>query len=293
MILMIMAEVMLRQIPNEYKDKKEYVDKNAGNISILCLGDSHSFYNINPKYLSMPSFNAANSSQTLDYDWMIFNHYKDKLQKLRFILIPISYSSLYEKLAAGIESWRVKNYTLYFGLQPAFNPRYYSELLNSSTKINIQKIIDYYCFGKYQHNTTTLGFATDYSGISGNTLEYSSVIASKRNLKSSTQFLNENIAYLEAIIAGAHQKNVKVILFTSPVYSGYFNKMDKTQLEETRDIAIMMTKKYSNVVYKDYLRDGYFTDADFYDADHLNGMGSEKFTKRLDSVISSTVSVTN
>lgn len=283
--MMIIGEIMLRRIPNEYKAKKAYLDNNAANIRILCLGNSHSFYNIDPQYFSLPAFNAGNSSQTLDYDWLIFNKYKDKLQQLRYVLMPISYSTLYEKLDAGIESWRVKNYTLYYQVSNTHNPEYYSELLNSSTRINLQKLYDYYLHGKYQNNITPLGFANDYSSKVQNDIEKLSAMAAERNTKTSDRFLKENIGYLEKIIETVKEKKATLVFFTSPVYHTYYDKMNKEQLNKTQDEINALINKYPGIIYKNFINDSSFTRADFYDGDHMNEIGAEKFTKKLDLII--------
>ena len=64
----ILLETFLRQIPNDYTLKREYLDKNSDSVQVLVLGSSHAIHGINPALMNKRSFNAANWSQSLDYD---------------------------------------------------------------------------------------------------------------------------------------------------------------------------------------------------------------------------------
>jgi len=71
-ICAICMELLLRQLPNDYKYKKEYLDAHANKIETLILGSSHSFFDLDPTYFSNITFNAGEVSQTLNYDFEIF-----------------------------------------------------------------------------------------------------------------------------------------------------------------------------------------------------------------------------
>ena len=66
--LTVVVEFLVRKIPNVYGYKFEEITKNDKHYKTLILGSSHSFFGINPDYLSDPSFNAANVSQDFKYD---------------------------------------------------------------------------------------------------------------------------------------------------------------------------------------------------------------------------------
>jgi hypothetical protein len=44
---------------------------------------------------------------------------------------------------------------------------------------------------------------------------------------------------------------------------------------------------YSNVIYVNFLTSNLFDQEDFYDADHLNEIGSRKFTLEIEKLIDS------
>ncbi len=116
LIFIVIMELLLRNIPNTYSYKKNYLDQHSNEIEILFLGSSHAYRAINPKFIHLNGFNAALISQSLDYDIEILKKYEKQMDKLKFIVIPIDYFSLYNRLETGIENWRIKNYNLYYGL---------------------------------------------------------------------------------------------------------------------------------------------------------------------------------
>ena len=114
LIFMLIMELLLRNIPNDYSYKKNYLDQHSNEIETLFLGSSHAYYAINPEFIHSTSFNAAYFSQSLDYDIEILKKYYKQSIKLKYIVVPIDYLSLYNRLETGVESWRIKNYIIYY-----------------------------------------------------------------------------------------------------------------------------------------------------------------------------------
>ena len=111
---LILCEMAERCPDNDYKFKNKYLTENADSIQVLILGSSHSFFGIDPSYFDLNAFNAANVSQSLKYDYFIFDKFKDKMNSLKCVILPISYFSLFSDLEGGIEDWRVTNYSLFY-----------------------------------------------------------------------------------------------------------------------------------------------------------------------------------
>jgi len=278
-------EFLLRNIPNDYKFKKEYLDNHSQNIEILCLGSSHTYYGINPAYFNKKSFNGSHVSQTLDYDLKILRKYQDRLNSLKYILIPISYFTLYSKLDRGIESWRVKNYPLYYNIQ-SYNIKDYSEVLSINTGTNARRIYSYYIKKNEEITTSELGYGTSHSSKNQQDLIKSGIEAAKRHTtKKDDTLFNENIENLKSIIQLAQQNKSIVIFFTPPAYYTYSENLNPNQLEKTVNTINKIAKEYDNTLYINYMHDKRFHKSDFFDADHLNEIGAEKLTKLLNNLI--------
>ena len=65
------------------------------NIKALFLGSSHTYYGINPEYFSRNSFNMSQMSQSLDLDYKILEKFEGRLSNIEYIILPISYFSLF------------------------------------------------------------------------------------------------------------------------------------------------------------------------------------------------------
>jgi hypothetical protein len=145
LLSLILLEILLRQIPNDYSYKKNYLNTHSCNIETLILGSSHAYYGIDPVYFSSGNvFNAAHVSQSLDYDYEILKQYDKKLTALKTVVIPVSYFTLWGKLSNGQESWRVKNYVIYYKISKTdFKLKYHFELFGNKFTTNIRQVKSY------------------------------------------------------------------------------------------------------------------------------------------------------
>jgi len=286
-IILLSTELLIRKIPNDYKYKKSQLDSISNSINILILGSSHAYYNVNPDYFDMPAYNAAHSSQTLKYDWLIARKYLDHADSLKFLLIPISYFSFFESMEHDTEAWRQKNYYLYYHINEPVSFNYKFELTSLPVRVNLKRVYDHYIKGKKGLFVNSKGFATDFVAGKKIDLEQKGLEAVSRNTKRDRSFARENFKYLQNIIDEANRKNTRVILFTAPAYHSYRNNLDRGQQLESDELLERILQNNPSVVYRNYLSDPGFLRFDFYDADHLNHLGAKKFTLKLNQLVDS------
>jgi hypothetical protein len=286
LIIGIVLEVSIRNIPNDYKYKKEYLDANAGQIETLILGSSETFRGVNPDYFSTNAFNAANNAQSLEYDYKILNMYKDSLKNLKTLIIPISYPTYYFNLKSSKGSRRIKYYNIYFGMTSSFDLTEYSEVLSNKIKYSYQNFVTYYINGNTLINCSTLGWTNQQKGGTLNLIDTGLKAARNHsfNINSTTtrQYFGKNLNYLESIIQWAAANDVEVILFTPPAYKSYTEALNPEQIRITIETSEDMASKYDNCVYLNKMTDPNFDIEDFYDANHLSGIGAQKLTLLLD-----------
>lgn len=279
-------EILLQKIPNDYSYKKNYLDNNSKFIKVLFLGNSHSYCGINPEHITGKSFSAAYFSQSLNYDLEILKKYENELDSLKFIVLPVSYVSLYSKLENSIEAWRVKNYTLYYGINTRYNFTDYFEILNSSLKNNSKKAYDFIFKNKTGVSCSALGWGKMPTSDDVRHLESSGIEAASRHTAKDERYLAELVQAIHSIIKIAEQKKAKVLLLTLPAYDRYVKSLDAYQLKKTVSILKKLDDSYHHVAYLNLLSDSGFGSSDFFDADHLSENGSKKLTIKINSVIS-------
>ena len=284
-VCIAIMELLLRNIPNDYSYKKNYLDQHSYQIETLFLGSSHSLYAVNPEYLNSNSFNAAHVAQSLDYDVEILKKYANQMDKLKYIIVPIDYFSLYNRLETGVEYWRIKNYTIYYGFDKSSGFVENLELLNGKCSENCFRVYKYLWKKKSEISCNQRGWGTNYNSKNKQDLFVTAKAAAKRHAKKSISFFDENVKIVDEIISIAKSKNVKVIFYTCPAYKTYVSQLNQEQLQKTILTIKGIQNLNTNVFYYNFLNDAKFTAKDFYDADHLNEIGAEKFSKKMDSII--------
>lgn len=276
-------EILLRNTPNDYLFKKQYLDKHSSEIETLILGSSHSFYGINPEYFSSNTFNASHISQSLNYDFEILKKYQEQFKNLKTIILPISYFTLFGKLEAGSESWRVKNYIIYYDLNSSKSLIDYSEVLSNRINVNVKRIASYYVLGNSTISCTDLGWGTSYNSKNARDLAETGKTAAMRHTREINsdkyqQIFQENIFNLESIIQWSNKNNVKILLLTPPAFKTYRQNLNQEQLKITINTTSDICSKYDNCIYDNLLSDTNFVATDFYDADHLSEIGAKKLS---------------
>jgi hypothetical protein len=286
-LISIPMEFLLRQIPNEYVYKKEYLDSHSNEIQTLVLGSSHFYFGIDPVYFSQNTFNAAHVSQSLDFDFEILKKYQNNFNRLKNIILPISYFTLRSKLEVGVDSWRIKNYVRYYGMDISLSLSAYIELLDNLSFANIKRLASLYIMKNPNIPCSELGWGTSYNSSKAQNLKITGKTAALRHSKDKDykSVFHENIITLTSFIEFCEKHNVNLIFVTPPAYVTYRENLDKEQLSQVIETITEMTEKHANCQYINLLDSPIFTADDFYDADHLNEIGAKKLSLLIDKEI--------
>lgn len=292
-ILVLPMEFLLRQIPNDYKYKKNYLDKNSNKIEVLFLGSSHAFYGLNPFYCTQNCFNASHISQPFKYDLEILKKYEHNWYKLKIVVLPISYFSLFQKLETGSEAWRVKNYIIYYEINTSNDLADHTEMLSNKLGVNLRRIASYYIKGNTAISCSTLGWCISCNSKNARNLVETGKTAAKRHTNKDFKYMNENVSILKSIIEFGQRYNIKIVLITLPAYKTYVANLNKEQLKKTVQTAENISNQFENCFYFNFLENKSFSELDFYDADHLNEIGAKRLTLLIDKIIIDKVENTN
>ena len=281
-LVAIISEISLRNIPNDYTIKSDYLNKNYLEIETLILGNSHAYRGFNPRYFSDRTFNAANVSQSIDYDFRIFHSHKEKLKNLKNIVCTISYNSYFSRLKMGESSWRAKNYNIYFG----FNPFVDFELTSNSLKYNFNRLKNFYLEDKSSIECDPQGYSPYMGTMEAKKFDKSCINATKRHRKKNNTYLQENIKYISDIAVFCEKENKNLLLITPPVSNCYRNNLNDNQLEEMMRLSDSIAAKYMSCKYMNMMQDSSFKKSDFYNADHLNDSGASKLSVMVNKFLS-------
>lgn len=284
----LFIELALRRVDNEYSYKNQWLTDNASKLKIFIAGGgSYSYYGINPEIFNRRTFNGAHVSQTLDYDYLILDKFIDKMDSLETVILTIGYSSMFKQLK-DVESFRISNYVDNYDL-PAETFTDNFGLFSFTFSQNIEKIrrgltSDISC--------DTNGFYWSKKNVDKNShrnidwIKNGLTRASYHHVDElNSQTYKENSMYLNKIIDLCSIHGVFVVILTSPTWSTYRDNLRSEQLNKMVVFCDSVASNNNNVMYLNMINDNRFTNDDFFDSDHLNIIGANKFTKILSDTI--------
>ena len=284
LILAGIMEVLLRNIPNDYSYKKEYLDNHAQEIETLILGSSHSFYGLNPAYFTEKTFNASHLDQYLNFDYAILKKYENSLKNLKNLVIPISYFTMTGRLEASPEAWRIKDYVIYYDLNTVHSIRDYSEVLYHDMVRNLERIVSYYLHGKPSITCSKLGWGVVYHSSQSKNLEHTGKHAARLHTVAHFKYLPKNQKNLTQILEFCKNRDINVVLFTPPASEPYIKYLNRKQLNITIQSAKKISDCYDKCIYINLLSSNQFCSGDFYDGDHLNEIGARKLSLLINDI---------
>lgn len=274
---LVCAEVYVENLPNPSRDKHQWMLQNSHEVKTLILGSSHTFYGIRPDLLPLPAFSLAQIAQTYRYDWYLLSHYT--MDSLQTVILPFSYFSLYEDFEnMPRERYNAIRYRLYMDCD-LHSPLSYYGFEWSSIDALMEKLKSL-----WQPQTLSwdsLGWGTDYSLVKRSPNWDNGMEAAKNNTYADTSLIALNVALLDSMMTYCDRRNVRLLLITTPLSSGFMENMSVQQVERNKRYLNLLLGRHPNVEYTDYSKDSDFVDMDFYDSHHLSEYGAKKLTLKL------------
>ncbi len=284
LILMSIMEFTLRSIPNEFKYKNTYLKENGDKIQTLILGNSHSYYGIDPDYFEENCFNASQVSQPLEYDEGILRYFENDLSSLNTVILNISAFSLFYDFETSDEPWRNKNYVLYYGMKHQNSYKDNSEVFSMRFSVNLRRISNY-VNDRHSLTCSENGWGNDYTSEKSKDLAESALKAAKKHNVTNYDHFDKNKKYLESIIDWCKKRKIKIILYTAPATKDYYQLIHPEQLKTTTDYLKKIAKTSDNCQYVNFLKSEEYSSEDFYDADHLNEKGVKKLSMKMADLV--------
>ena len=286
-LVAILIEFRLRQVPNPYKYKYEWMKKNAEDVGILVFGSSHTYFGIRPEFIDGKAFSLANVSQGNKQDLFLLKYWGERYKKLKTVILPISFFSWFGRgLEYGSESYRCRYYKIYMDcdLYPDWS-LYNLELSDVATaKQKYRKIRQ----GDTIPEFDQYGWGTDYKLSNKNMKSWEdgteAEAAVKRHTATSWNYIGDNFERMQEIATFCKNRHIQLVLITTPCWHTYYDHLDQKQLTKMYELTRQF-QQANNLIYLDYLKDPRFIANDFFDSNHLSDIGAEKFTKILNEDI--------
>lgn len=288
-VLFFGGEFYLRSLPNDFKTKNQYLEKNARDLKIMVLGASTLSMGVKPCFFDLqPAYNFAYASQNLEYNYWILRKCFDRMDSLRFVFLDMSWGASWnsgDQISPRIN----KFYRLYyecpdapfeFEMMSSIKELYY-RIRPRNGKDAYQSIDEDGYQSKYYddvpYDGETWKRSVEWSVNYNDELMHNELAASR---------YRNGVENMCNIIRKCQERNVKVILLTPPAMGMFYEQMDKDQLRIMYHVADSLTNAFDNVIYWDFMRaDSLFTVDEFYNPTHLNPRGAMKLTLMLNDSI--------
>ena len=279
-VLFVLAagEIVSRSLPSVYRYKAEYMRSHGKDIKVLVLGNSHTYYGIQPDKFGVAAFNLANITQTPEYDLALLKEYIDSMPCLEYVIIPISYCTYRDPAFEDSKIWY-------------FEVRYKVDMdlpVHSDISVYNLSIIDYDAYrGKLSNLVLkrksnicdSLGYGLNYTLASRETALWKEKGKWHAWMHKSPYCGRDSVVFrLQTEIIGLCRKHgARPVFVTTPCWETYREYLDPEQLEEMYRRANELVSAY-DAEYYDFLDDWRFVASDFHDVDHMSEYGAAKLT---------------
>lgn len=278
-------EYNLSYVVNSYNKQRTHLERQLDSIEILVLGDSHASIGINPDSFVRKGFNLSNVGQDFYYDAQLMYKYLDRLKKLKTVIISVSDFSFWYRLSDSPENFRVSLYNWFWDIppeSPKFDWGQHSKILLYSPRASLQYTLQGFHVDLVPNRTasgweppTSEGywrFVTNEMGENRSALRRSQV--HKHNFE-------PNLATLTALVKNLDKRKIQMVFVIPPTHQTYYTYSNKEWHDETAVVITRLANQYHSKWF-DYFKDDRFVTEDFYDPDHLNRLGAQKFSEILD-----------
>jgi hypothetical protein len=288
LLFLAYMEFKLGGVQNNYNFKKTCLENRLDSVEVLILGSSQAMYGINPEFFSTKAFNLSNASQSLYYDTRLALRYYERMPSLTHVIITVSYFSFDYQVIDGPEEWRDFYYSQFWNIKypevSNYDIRNYSRIAlyrPDSSFLYLLQGFDVSLVRCSPNGDLEMDTADNYLNIS-DSLGYERVRL--HTTYSRKKHFNDNVSDLEFLVAQLKKRKIKPVIVTPPVFSTYYKFVDNAKVKENQEAISMICLKY-NLEHHDYFKDSRFVQEDFFDNDHLNFVGAEKFSRILDKEI--------
>jgi hypothetical protein len=292
LLMCAVIEVGLLFRPNVYAYKRQYMENHLNDIRVLLLGSSHVEEAVKPELIGEGTFNLAISARLKEYDAALAEMYVPRMEKLEVLVMPVDYTNFFfnreipdkpsGQAGVNLVSTCRCMHTKYMGtrIDPIW---YWSEILNS--KLNFMS--------RFWNSNTQVLQECDSLGyikldvkdrkIGWETKARPALLSP--DLPIDEEAYQELWQVYESVAQITHKKGVRFVLFVSPVYETYKERITDTMYQDMLQFVEKLQQKYPNVEFYNFLYADGFLPEDFNDSSHLTDTGAVKLSKMLSGVI--------
>ena len=267
---------------NNQMTLKNKLLKTKVKTEVLVLGNSHTFFGINPDESEFKMLNLANKGRKLETDYYILKNNIVNLKKIKFVIIPISHYTL---LAGELSSKEKRLYFRFFEIK-----EYYQNLIDNHLLFNepFKELIDgVFKKNKEDHKEfiSELGWRPEIKTYIKDIKATKERIVGMEYRANNSENIDKNLIFLDSMTQLSVDKKFNIVFITPPYHKDYYEHWNKEYHNKIDKILRSISNEKSKVIYIRGKNLNINNDKYFKNSDHLNVGGARVLTKKIDSIL--------
>ncbi len=289
-VIFIIVELLVLEMPANYKNNSEYYSKNKDRIELMAFGTSQMAGAINPDFIEVPSICLASSSQHHKLDFTILKQLLPETKNLKHVVLELS-TSHFELPYNSKSFWKNSVYLKYFNVNAFERKTYFKDelIFISNSDIYSEKLKDYYLLNKDEESLNLYGFNMGEGHGVFRKYNYDKVAISKLkttpNQKENPAVFTHNTMYFYSMLDYLKEHQIQTIICSLPLYKTYREHLNPNIIRRRDSIIEVIKKTYPNVIFLNVENDPDFKVEDFNNANHLDLSGAKIFSEKLNEIL--------
>ncbi len=280
---LVLFEVYVRnQWIDPYDAKRAFLENEKSTCEVLILGTSHAWSGLNPEWVSKNCLNLANAFQPFYYDYQILEKYIPQMGSLNTIILPMSYTSFFNKPSA----YHQNLYSIYWNLSPYGETMIsdHSLVLSLGLERLVERLID------NENNFVNKGWLAlegEYNG----SFKLAKMRLDLMHENMDMQNWDESVSWLNKILALGKEHKLRMVLYYPP-YSKELNRQMEAYPFNQRINDYLTTLSGNDNIELHYFNNNEIYSNDlFKDADHLNAEGAFVLSSAIREILFNSITI--
>jgi hypothetical protein len=285
-LFLVGLEVYMRAMPNEYRYKAQWMERNIDSVETVILGSSKAYYGFRPDCFSSNAFNLATVSGRPDYDYEVLTKYAGKAKRLKTVIYPVFYELFFDPPFEECVEWpRAGYYQIYWDCHRHPLVSKYSLEIASFFAVKT-KLAEYAYYNGETCDSLGYGLQTNtkYMNADESAANLEILKSLMRHKAEDFRYEDYNYSYLEKMAQLCRQNHLRLILVAMPCKKDYTSRLDTAQNNEYHRLTQKLVNRYS-LEFHDFTNYPDFIDSDFFDSNHLNENGAKKLSLIVNELI--------
>jgi len=288
--IFLTVESLVIDLPSSFKKIGQRIEQKGDKVKVAVFGSSQIMQGINPEYFTQEALNLSSEAQHHNTDFNLLKGFTPRFDDLETVVFEVSYSH-FEIPHNSKHYWKNSVFLKYYNVNTFDRPVYFKDKLvfPSHPAYFSDRLLEYHLKDSLPYRYNDFGYDTNLYRGKFKRLEYNvdSIQASKVRLSSreGLEVLDYNAQYFWQMIEYAAANQWNIVIISPPTFNNYNAVRNQAIVKRRDSILKEVAIKYPAIKFLNCENDRSFKVSEFRNENHLNPLGAQRFTKKLDSVL--------